>query len=417
MFRSRAGGTLYVALRLCGRGRSCEVNAMRDVAILLVAVGLGACGGDDGGRGAAFDPDATDSLGSDTGEPGLDDDGGETGGETGTDPSDAGDDAPPGDDDGDGEPMPPPPEMFDCSPAWTTPWVGSPCESDADCSFDGGECILDSDGYPCGTCSLPCADLCPDTDGTPETFCASGVDVGLDPGGHCLSRCDPGLLGGNGCRDGYVCSPKPRHNDPGVITGICVPELYSDDPRTDCQQTLMDLGAVFVPVDHEPESPPGFPELLCEIDEPVLLYSPINGIELRYIESAEPGEVFLGCDAAVSVVGSAAVAADLGVDEILHIGTYNCRVIAGTSTISQHGYANGIDIGGFTLPGGATVTVLDDWEDGNPNPTSEYGKLLKDFADQVWALGLWNVILTPEYNAAHDNHFHVDLTPGGNTYE
>ncbi len=25
---------------------------------------------------------------------------------------------------------------------------------------------------------------------------------------------------------------------------------------------------------------------------------------------------------------------------------------------------------------------------------------------------IWNVILTPNYNAAHDNYFHVDLTPG-----
>jgi hypothetical protein len=29
----------------------------------------------------------------------------------------------------------------------------------------------------------------------------------------------------------------------------------------------------------------------------------------------------------------------------------------------------------------------------------------------------WNIILTPEYNADHDDHFHVDLTPGGMFYE
>lgn len=390
---------------------------MRWVVIVGLAAGLCACGGDDGGRpGQAFDPEDTDGLGSGSGDDGTGD-GADTGDGTGDDGmDDGGDDLPSDGGDDDGEPMPPP-DMFDCSPAWASPWIGSPCQTDADCSFDGGECILESQGYPCGTCSLPCADLCPDLDGTPETFCPSGVDIGLDPGGHCLSRCDPGLLGGDGCRDGYACAAKPRHNDPDVVTGVCVPELYSGEPRTDCQQTLMDLGAVFVPVDHEPEHPEGHPELTCDIDEPVLLYSPINGIDLRYIESATPKEVFLGCDAAVSVVGSAAVAADLGAEELLHIGTYNCRVIAGTSSISQHGHANAIDIGGFTLPGGATITVLEHWEDGNPNPTTEYGQFLRSFTDQIWALGLWNVILTPEYNADHDNHFHVDLTPGGNTYE
>ena len=27
-------------------------------------------------------------------------------------------------------------------------------------------------------------------------------------------------------------------------------------------------------------------------------------------------------------------------------------------------------------------------------------------------LQTWNVVLTPDYNSAHDNHFHLDLTPG-----
>jgi hypothetical protein len=26
----------------------------------------------------------------------------------------------------------------------------------------------------------------------------------------------------------------------------------------------------------------------------------------------------------------------------------------------------------------------------------------------------WNIILTPNYNSAHDNHFHIDLTPNAN---
>ena len=25
---------------------------------------------------------------------------------------------------------------------------------------------------------------------------------------------------------------------------------------------------------------------------------------------------------------------------------------------------------------------------------------------------MWNIVLTPNYNADHRNHFHVDLTPG-----
>ena len=30
----------------------------------------------------------------------------------------------------------------------------------------------------------------------------------------------------------------------------------------------------------------------------------------------------------------------------------------------------------------------------------------------IAAAGVWTIVLTPNYNAAHRNHFHVDLTPG-----
>jgi hypothetical protein len=232
-----------------------------------------------------------------------------------------------------------------------------------------------------------------------------------------VSQCDPALLGGNGCRDGYVCLSMNRYMDPGSSAGVCVPGDGSNGGRTDCQQMLIDLGAVFVPVDHDPESPEGHPELICEIDEPVLLYSPVGGVALRYVSDAEEGPVFLGCDAAVSVAASAAVAETLGAEELLHIGTYNCRVISGTSTISEHGKANAIDIAGFTMSDGSEITVLEHWEDGNPAPVTPEGQLLRNFTDQIWAMGLWNIILTPEYNADHDNHFHVDLKPGSSTYD
>jgi len=31
---------------------------------------------------------------------------------------------------------------------------------------------------------------------------------------------------------------------------------------------------------------------------------------------------------------------------------------------------------------------------------------------QLKAAGVWNIVLTPNYNADHRNHFHVDLTKG-----
>src|SRR5687768_1181281 len=35
---------------------------------------------------------------------------------------------------------------IDCTPAWAEPWIGSPCATDIDCSYDGGFCLRDDEG-------------------------------------------------------------------------------------------------------------------------------------------------------------------------------------------------------------------------------------------------------------------------------
>jgi hypothetical protein len=101
-----------------------------------------------------------------------------------------------------------------------------------------------------------------------------------------------------------------------------------------------------------------------------------------------------------------------GISDFVHYGTYNCRYISGTTTLSEHAYANGIDIAGIQLLNGTRYTVLDDWEDGDATPDTAGGELLYWLAHEMHDRRIWNIILTPEYNAAHDNHFHCDLTPG-----
>lgn len=317
-----------------------------------------------------------------------------------------------GEDSSSGEPP------VDCTPAWSPAFVGSPCSGDGDCGFEGGRCITDGEGFPCGTCTVACDGLCPDQDGAPGTFCVDTADIELtDAGGTCLSRCEPSIVGGNGCRDGYACGVYDRFGEPPSSAGVCVPsDQAGGGASTACQETLLELGAVFTPTEHAPDSPAGHPTLICDIEDPVLLYGPVGGVSLEGGTGSD-APVLVGCNTAVSIVGSAAVASMLGAETIIHYGTYNCRVISGTSTLSEHGHARAIDIAGFILEDGTTASVLGDWEDGVANPVTPLGQMLRGFTDQVWAMGLWNIILTPEYNAAHDDHFHIDLTPGGNTYD
>jgi hypothetical protein len=86
-----------------------------------------------------------------------------------------------------------------------------------------------------------------------------------------------------------------------------------------------------------------------------------------------------------------------------HLGTYACRPIAGRSgrRLSQHAFANAIDIASVTI-GGETVSVLRDWDD-----TGTKGAFLRDL--RAGACRVFSAVLSPDYNAAHANHFHFDL--------
>jgi len=230
--------------------------------------------------------------------------------------------------------------------------------------------------------------------------------------GACGGEADAGCWCDADCEQYGDCCPD--------VEDICAESESGEDgvdtddgsgPPGDCQAQLAALGAEFTATEHETESPAGFPDLECEIQDAVLLHGPINGVGLRYFENDSDTPVLLSCAAALSVVASAAVAQTLGADEMIHMGTYNCRVIAGTSKLSQHANGEAIDIFGFTLQDGSEITVLDDWEG------SEDGQRLHDFTDQLWADEQWNVILTPDFNAAHSNHVHLDRTPGGHTYQ
>ena len=104
--------------------------------------------------------------------------------------------------------------------------------------------------------------------------------------------------------------------------------------------------------------------------------------------------------------------APYGVTTLLHIGTYNCRMIGGSDSLSEHSFANAIDIYGFEFSDGEEWTLIDHWEHDTDDPVSEAATFLYDASRRWYDEWIWNIILTPNYNLAHDNHFHVDLKAG-----
>ena len=75
---------------------------------------------------------------------------------------------------------------------------------------------------------------------------------------------------------------------------------------------------------------------------------------------------------------------------------------AGTSHISEHAFGNALDVAGFTLADGRTITVKNGWH-GSPE---EQG-FLHDV--QLYACQTFTTVLAPGYNPEHYNHIHVDL--------
>jgi hypothetical protein len=295
-------------------------------------------------------------------------------------------------------------------PVETTPavgFIGSPCTRSEDCTYDGGVCLT---ALPGGMCTQRCDRFCPDHEGYPITFCIAGpeLDATLDPGG-CVSRCDFGAFPERGCREGYGCVPRARVND-DVVQSTCIAGAEPDPD--DCKERLAALGVDFDPSNRADAHPSGRPELTCHVEDPVVLHPPIHGVDFAYYDGTPTPNVTAACNMALALVDTVDDVAARGVTKILHYGTYNCRVISGTSRLSRHAYGDAIDLYGFEFSDGRRYTVQGDFEDGDETPETMPGIFLYEAVHRWHDEMLWSIILTPNYNDDHDDHFHVDLTPG-----
>jgi hypothetical protein len=94
-----------------------------------------------------------------------------------------------------------------------------------------------------------------------------------------------------------------------------------------------------------------------------------------------------------------------GVARVNHLGTYSCRNVYGREMgrRSEHATANAIDIRGFVLDDGRIVSLARHW-DGNRPAEAAFLREVNDGACRFF-----NAVLGPDYNAAHRDHFHLDM--------
>jgi hypothetical protein len=174
----------------------------------------------------------------------------------------------------------------------------------------------------------------------------------------------------------------------------------TDDPQA-CRAWLEQSGVAFTPVQDRAESD------FCVVSDAGTLGDEIAGTEVRL----SPRRPMMTCQLAAALAvwrrGSVEPAAEelLGarLRRIDHVGVYACRRIYNQSEgrPSAHARAAAIDIIGFRLSDGRRVSVARDWP--GDDPEAQFLRRIRDDACQVFG-----TTLSPDYNAAHADHLHLE---------
>jgi hypothetical protein len=119
----------------------------------------------------------------------------------------------------------------------------------------------------------------------------------------------------------------------------------------------------------------------------------------------------VSCPLANSFAGWARFGVDRAARQILGsplvrietMGSYSCRTVAGTSRLSAHARAEAIDVAAFILADGRRISLTGAWSGGDASEK----QFLRTVHDS--ACKRFGTVLGPSYNAAHRDHFHLEL--------
>ena len=173
--------------------------------------------------------------------------------------------------------------------------------------------------------------------------------------------------------------------------------MLANDPRL-CRATLANAGIAATPVPERAEGPGcGYHDVVF-LRRSTVAYSPQPlRLTCPMVAALAVWERQVVRPAARTLLGAEVARID-------HYGSYSCRRLYGRASgpWSEHATANALDVAAFRLSDGRSVSVLKDWPD-----NSAYGAFLRTARDG--ACRLFGTTLGPDYNAAHANHFHLDM--------
>lgn len=147
----------------------------------------------------------------------------------------------------------------------------------------------------------------------------------------------------------------------------------------------------------------------CLAEMPLKLFALSNGVALS-TEVTARCEVVLAFDNLISRIATPSAKLHLGkkLREVKTSTSYQCRTRNGAegAKVSEHGFANGIDITGFKF-GDDTVMPVSPKSDITIENDLNAAKF--QAAVRAGACAYFTTVLGPGTNAAHKDHFHFDL--------
>jgi hypothetical protein len=146
----------------------------------------------------------------------------------------------------------------------------------------------------------------------------------------------------------------------------------------------------------------------------VELTGTIGGIAL----TSEDQQLVIDCSLAVSLDEAGKYMAALGFAKATFSSAYSRRNVRGTNHPSKHSYGLAIDVHTFSGPELGTLRVDRDFEQGLGDemdcvgaPLTQGGAALKILQCQLVRSGLFYLVLSPDYDDAHHDHYHLEVKP------
>lgn len=152
---------------------------------------------------------------------------------------------------------------------------------------------------------------------------------------------------------------------------------------------------------------------------PIRLKGDVRGVTFAQQDHTETHEI-LDCRLAMALSEWARQLRRAGVKRVEYYSMYRPGArIAGSGSVSGHAHGLAIDAARFSLQNGKVADVQEDWEGRTrgeaPCPLrsdeDRESRLLRSVTCSAADRRLFQVVLTPHYNHAHDNHVHLEVKP------